>query len=43
MSDKKSSNPGAGIMERFRSSKVALRWGILALIAMVVFILATAF
>lgn len=43
MSQKKPDNPGAGIMERFRSSRVALRWGILALIAMLGFILFTAF
>lgn len=42
MSDRKPANPGAGIMERFRKSNVAMRWGVLALIAMVLFILATA-
>jgi len=42
VSDRKPENPGAGIMERFRKSNVALRWGVLAILAMVLFILLTA-
>ena len=34
---------GARLMERFRKQHVALRWGVMALIAMVAWILITSF
>ncbi len=33
---------GAGIVERFRNQHVAIRWGAVALVAMIVWLLLTA-